>query len=90
MDPHIRTQLNYWHFLISHKESRYADTAPVDFVSSLKIEAIYEHNVKSNTMQTLISRARYITAGRSMQYFSKARVSVHLFLFFFLSRLLVR
>lgn len=73
------SQLNYRHiFLIPRKESRYAraDSSgqPRPRDSSLKIEAIYEHNVKSNTMQTLISRARDISPRADRCNISRKRV----------------
>lgn len=79
-------QLNYRRFLIPRKESRRvrereresarravpADSSPA--TGSLKIEAIYEHNVKSNTMQTLISRARDISPRAGRCNISRKRV----------------
>lgn len=73
--PHIRTQLNYRRFLISRKESRrYSSDWLRAAAGSLKIEAIYEHNVKSNTMQTLISRARDISPRADQCNISRKRV----------------
>jgi len=92
----IFAQLNYRRFLIPRKESRYACAAPrrpiappTPAMSSLKIEAIYEHNVKSNTMQTLISRARDISPRAGRCNISRKR-GMSLFLSLFFSLLLSR